>query len=222
MAKYENFWAFYDEVETALQHRCTSFRQMFEHLDKFEGPITIVETGCTRDANNWSGDGCSTVLFDKYVNARNDGSGVKTVDISPRAVSICKSLVSDKTEVVHGDSVSFLHEFVLVAERKNINVPLFYLDSFDLDWTYWQPSAIHHLKELTSIHHFLKPETMVVVDDCMQNADFVLDGAEATFRKRPEPGGKGRLFAEYAKTVGAKLEFSSYQAGWTGFNRAAA
>jgi hypothetical protein len=123
MAKFENFWAFFDEVETALQHRCTSFRQMCEHLDKFGGPITIVETGCTRDANNWSGDGCSTVLFDKYVDARED---------------------------------------------------------------------------------------------------FVLVGAKSTFRKRPEPGGKGRLFAEYAKTFGANLEFSSYQAGWTGFNRTAA
>lgn len=218
MTKYKNFWNFFAEVETALKHRSTSFKQMFDHMDKFDGPLTIVETGCTRDPDNWSGDGCSTILFDKYVNAREDGSNVKTVDISPRAVSICKSLVSDKVQVVHDDSVSFLHKFVSEAKRDNLCIPLFYLDSFDLDWTYWQPSAIHHLKELTSIHHFLRPETMVVVDDCMQSADFVLTGAEATFRKRPEPGGKGRLFAEYAKTVGAKLEFSSYQAGWTGFN----
>jgi hypothetical protein len=56
----------------------------------------------------------------------------------------------------------------------------------------------------------------------MQSADFVLTGAEATFLKRPETGGKGRLFTEYAKTVGAKLEFSSYEASWTGFNRATA
>lgn len=218
MTKYKNFWNFFAEVETALKHRSNSFKQMFDHMDKFDGPLTIVETGCTRDPDNWSGDGCSTILFDKYVNAREDGSNVKTVDISPRAVSICKSLVSDKVQVVHDDSVSFLHKFVSEAKRDNLCIPLFYLDSFDLDWTYWQPSAIHHLKELTSIHHFLRPETMVVVDDCMQSADFVLTGAEATFRKRPEPGGKGRLFAEYAKTVGAKLEFSSYQAGWTGFN----
>ena len=218
MTKYKNFWIFFAEVETALKHRSTSFKQMFDHMDKFDGPITIVETGCTRGPNNWSGDGCSTILFDKYVNAREDGSNVKTVDISPRAVSICKSLVSDKVQVVHDDSVSFLHKFVYEAKRDNLCIPLFYLDSFDLDWTYWQPSAIHHLKELTSIHHFLRPETMVVVDDCMQSADFVLTGAEATFRKRPEPGGKGRLFAEYAKAVGAELEFSSYQAGWKGFN----
>jgi hypothetical protein len=32
----------------------------------------------------------------------------------------------------------------------------------------------------------------------------------------PAIGGKGRLIAEYAQAVGAKLEFAEYQAGWTG------
>lgn len=47
-----------------------------------------------------------------------------------------------------------------VAKAKDLCVPLFYLDSFDLDWTCWQPSAIHRLKELTSIHGFLRSETV--------------------------------------------------------------
>jgi hypothetical protein len=30
-------------------------------------------------------------------------------------------------------------------------------------------------------------------------------------------GGKGRLVAEFAEACGAKLEFSDYQAAWSGF-----
>ena len=46
------------------------------------------------------------------------------------------------------------------GESQDFCVPLFYLDSFDLEWTCWQSSAIHRLKELTSIHGFLRPETV--------------------------------------------------------------
>ena len=213
-----DFWEFFDDIEGELQHRGATFRQMFEHVDRFEGPVTIVETGCARQKGNWVGDGCSTVLFDQYVTARNDGSMVKTVDLSARAVEVCRTLVSDKVDVVQDDSVPFLHNFVKEAKAKDLCVPLFYLDSFDLDWTYWQPSAIHHLKELTSIHGFLRPETLVVVDDCMQNADYIVQDGKVIYLGQPKPGGKGRLVAEYAETVGARLEFSAYHAGWVGFN----
>ena len=40
------------------------------------------------------------------------------------------------------------------GESQDFCVPLFYLNSFDLEWTCWQSSAIHRLKELTSIHGF--------------------------------------------------------------------
>ena len=58
------------------------------------------------------------------------------------------------------------------------------------------------------------------------NADYIVfleDGNlpliyPASMIGQPKPGGKGRLVAEYAKTVGARLEFSSYHAGWVGFN----
>jgi hypothetical protein len=218
MSKATSFWDFFKQIEGKLKHRSTTFRKMFEHVERFNGPIMIVETGCARLQGNWVGDGCSTVLFDKYVSARNDGSSVQTVDLSPQAVKVCRTLVSDKVKVFQADSVPFLHNFVREAKAKEICVPLFYLDSFDLDWIYWQPSAIHHLKELTSIHGFLKPETLVVVDDCMQDADFVISKGKVAFRDKPKPGGKGRLVAEYAEVVGAKLEFSAYHAGWTGFN----
>ncbi len=218
MSNKNTFWSFFDKIEKDLMHRGATFRRMFEHIDNFSQPITIVETGCARQAGNWVGDGCSTLLFDEYVSSRNDGSRVTTVDLSSQAVESCKKMVSSNVDVFQGDSVPFLNAFVKEAKTKEICVPLFYLDSFDLDWTYWQPSAIHHLKELTSIHGFLGPETMVVVDDCLQTADLLIEEDKIMYYGPPKPGGKGRLVAEYAETVGAKLEFSSYQAGWTGFN----
>ena len=88
------------------------------------------------------------------MSARNDGSNVKSVDVNQEAVDVCKSLVTDKVEVICDDSVHFLSQFVKEAHAESLAVPLFYLDSFDLDWTYWQPSAVHHLKELAAIAGF--------------------------------------------------------------------
>jgi hypothetical protein len=61
-------------------------------------------------------------------------------------------------------------------------------------------------------------KTLVVIDDCPLRANFVpTSNDQIAFIGNPSVGGKGRLVAEYANAVGAKLEFSEYQAGWTGF-----
>ena len=53
----------------------------------------------------------------------------------------------------------------------------------------------------------------------MQTGDFMIENKEINFRNNiKKVGGKGRLVAEYALTVGAKLMFSEYHTGWTGFN----
>lgn len=210
------FWDWFNGISDNLGFRANTFQKMLLHLDDFDGPITIVETGCMRAVENW-GDGCSTLIFDQYVSARNDGSNVKSVDISQQAVDVCKSLVTDKVDVICDDSVHFLSQFVTEARAANLSVPLFYLDSFDLDWTYWQPSAVHHLKELAAIAGFLKPETMVVVDDCMQSFRYVESEGVVTAASPSNIGGKGLLVAEFANSVNAELVFSEYQAGWKNF-----
>jgi predicted O-methyltransferase YrrM len=187
---------------------------MFEYLDQYPEPVVIVETGCTRKPGNWAGDGQSTVLFDQYVLSRKDGSQVHSVDIDPEAVRICKTLVSDNVSVNVGDSVAYLHKFA----RSNSHVHLFYLDSFDVDWNYWFPSAAHHLKELVAIQPILKSDTLVVVDDCMLSGNLLpTEPANYQVIGTPQVGGKGRLVAEYANQVGAKPMFLEYQVGWTGF-----
>ena len=67
--------------------------------------------------------------------------------------------------------------------------------------------AIHHLKELTSIHGFLRPETLVVVDDCMQTPITSLGKEDVIIARDSRSGRQGRLVAEYAKTVGATSNF---------------
>ena len=212
------FWDWFESVSNLLGVRANTFRAMLEHVDKFDGPITIVETGCMRTKDSWQ-DGCSTLIFDQYVTSRNDGSGVISVDNSQAAVDACRELVSDQVQVLCLDSVVFLYHFTQKAKHQSLSVPLFYLDSFDLDWAYWQPSAIHHLKELAAIAHFLDSETLVVVDDCAQFQHFVRSPEQTrTIDNAAGIGGKGRLIAEYAHSIGAELVFSEYQAGWKGFN----
>ena len=104
----------------------------------------------------------------------------------------------------------------LVDEGKTID--LLYLDSFDVDWIYWQKSAAHHIKELCAAMRALRKDTLVVVDDSPLEALFMPNAEQQIqFTRQPLIGGKGRFVAEFAAMAGAKLEFAAYQAGWTGF-----
>ena len=213
------FWDFFDnEAAPRLAHRESTFRKVFEYLDQLNGPITIVETGCARLAGNWAGDVQSTILFDKYISARDENSTCYSVDINSASVSECLKLVSQRVKVTQDDSVHYLYELAKKFQEDGRFISLVYLDSFDLDWTYWQPSAIHHLKEFAALQTCINKQTLLVIDDCPLNANFVTVPSNKiqTFGSS-SVGGKGRLVAEYAKAIGAKLEFAEYQAGWTGF-----
>jgi hypothetical protein len=80
----DTFWSFYESIRPKLIHRSETFAQMFKHLDAFDRPVGIVETGCTRQAGTWQGDGNSTVLFDKYAQT-HPGFRVLSVDLDENA-----------------------------------------------------------------------------------------------------------------------------------------
>ena len=62
-----NTWdKYFNEISPRLAKRKSSFETMFEYLSDVKRP-TIVETGTYREENNYEGDGCSTLLFDKYI-----------------------------------------------------------------------------------------------------------------------------------------------------------
>jgi hypothetical protein len=216
------FWQYFNAIGPSLIQREISFRKTFEHLDQIRRPVVIVETGCVRSSNEKSlgFEGHSTLLFDKYILARGDGSKVFSVDINEQSVALCKTLVSNSVSVHAGDSVPYLYQLSRQLANANCNIDLLYLDSFDVDYEYWFASAAHHLKELLAAWRAVNPETLIVVDDCPTSANVIADqnGAFQFDRFfRPRVGGKGRLVAQFAEQVGAEQVFSHYQAGWKGF-----
>lgn len=212
------FWEYFDGFAAPrLGKREISFRKMFQYLDGIEGPLTIVETGCARLADNWGGDGQSTVMFDKYLGFGREGSIGHTVDLDAKATALCKSLVSPRFEVHTGDSVKVLTQIARSLKAQGRTIDLLYLDSYDLDWNNPTPSAVHHLKEMVSIVGMIRPDTLVVIDDAASTC-LVVAGANNQMQmiSRPAIGGKGGFVAEYAQQVGATTLFAHYQVGWTG------
>lgn len=202
----EAFWAWFDgEARPKLGARAATFAAMLGHLDRFDRPVTIVETGCCRrdpaEAESWKGDGCSTVLFATYLSMREKSGIVLSVDIDVDAVKRARIYTGGCTTIQQGDSVKFL------ARWCQFYIPdLLYLDSFDFAPADPLPSAIHHHRELMAAMPMIRPDTLVVVDD-----------AWATFddQGRSEIGGKGMLVAKHMALAGADLAFCHYQTGWT-------
>ena len=217
------FYKWFNNIAPKLNDREISFRKIFKYLDSLPDPIIIVETGCLRIKDNFL-DGQSTLIFDKYTLSRGEKSKVYTVDIDPNSTKVCKQVVSNNVEVTTNDSVRYLNNLSSNFLKNKTKVSMFYLDSFDIDWRYTYPSAVHHLKELASITRLLNKETLVVVDDSPAFGNLTQSENESkpTWKildsPAPSIGGKGFLVHEYAKHVGAKIVFSHYQAAWNNFN----
>ena len=219
-----DFYKWFNNIAAKLDQREISFRKIFKYLDSQPTPIIIVETGCLRVKGNFL-DGQSTLLFDKYTLSRGKKSKVYTVDINPNSIKVCKQVVSDNVEITTDDSVHYLNNLTSNFLINKTKVSMFYLDSFDVDWRYTYPSAVHHLKELTSIMRLLNNDTLIVVDDSPAYGNLTQTENESNptwkILNSPAPsiGGKGFLVHEYAKHVGAKLFFSHYQTAWKNFNK---
>jgi predicted O-methyltransferase YrrM len=171
-------------------HRREGFEFMLEHLRQCRQP-RIVETGCAPSEGNFTGDGCSTLLFDAIAEEL-DGS-VFSVDINPDAVAVARRQVGPRTTVHCGDSVTWLGG----ARRQ---VDLLYLDSYDFEPMNPWPSMAHHMQELAAGFHLLKPGSLVAVDDNYQSPFGLI--------------GKGGVVAEYFERVGIPLVFEGYQCIW--------
>ena len=220
----KDFYKWFNQLSSRLEYRKESFTKLFKYLDAMPDPIIIVETGCLRKKNNFS-DGQSTLLFDRYTQYRSNGARVYTVDIDPNATKICSENVSDQVSIHTGDSIKYLNLLTNEFISKEINVSLFYLDSFDCNWKSPAESAQHHLKELVSIKKILKQDTLVVVDDspiiAYLEQSKLKEGSFDVIQPGLVPGptisGKGSLVHEYALQSGAKMLFSHYQTAWNGF-----
>lgn len=207
-----SFWTWFETLKPQLFRRADSFEKMFRYLDTLPGPITIVETGCMRrdptEDKSWTGDGCSTMLFDRYVQER--GGIVYSVDINTEHTEACRKLVSDHVLVNTGDSIDFLKSFAIAMEGETIlPLSLVYLDSFDSMSIEPFETALHCAKEFEAIKPALTDQTLVVIDDTP--SEFVKGITEPSL----EITGKGRFVYTYAQHVGAETLFSGWQIGWT-------
>jgi predicted O-methyltransferase YrrM len=182
---------YFSVIQPRLNKRSDGFRKIFKYLATKENPV-IVETGTYREENNYEGDGCSTLLFDSFVDYH--GGSVLSIDIDPKACKLAKKNTYF-TDVIESDSVEFLGTL-------DGKIDLLYLDSYNIDnWNDdWAPAA-HHLKELFAAKNCIKDGTLIVVDDNLTNPS----------GKRV---GKGRLIYELMESLGIEPYFDGYQVGW--------
>ena len=191
-----NWENYYKEIKPLLGLRELGFTKIFKYLDKIKNPV-IVETGTVREDYNFEGDGCSTILFDNYVDKQ--GGTLITIDIDPAACKNART-VTTHAEVIEADSV----EYLATLDGK---VDLLYLDSFNIyNWLDdWKASA-HHLKEVFAAKNIIKEGTLIVVDDNL----YVPKLEESANEK----SGKGRIIHELMKAIGIPTFIDGYHIGW--------
>lgn len=177
--------------------RREAFELMLAHVAGCDAPL-IVETGCARLEDNFTGDGMSTLIWDAA--AELHGGRVRSVDLDPAHVAFARGKVGAHTTIDCADSVAWLagQEAALIAAGQSID--LLYLDSYDLDVANWHPSALHHIYELLSIKGALRPGALLAVDD-----NLLIDGQHV---------GKGTYVAEYLARIGKPMIYQGYQWIW--------
>lgn len=144
-------------------HRFFTFKSALGLLSQ-QGGKNIVETGTTRQVDDWGG-GMSTVLFGDF--AKHYDCRVWTCDIEPEAMDVCQKVTEEFKDYISyqiADSLFFLEHF-------KENIDLLYLDSMDCP-EYDSPgterlekSQKHQLKELILALPKLNKGGVVLLDD---------------------------------------------------------
>lgn len=192
---------FAEHFQPRLDRRAEGFASLFAALSRGSPqPLLILETGCLRLADNWTGDGQSTYLFDVYaqsVLALGHPATVLSIDLGIESIAAARAVCSSVVNLICNDSVYALH--ALARQMRGQVASLLYLDSFDLDLADAMPSATHHLMELTAAAPLLGSGSLVAVDD------YCVPGTV---------GGKGTLVDLYMNSIGATVLHSAYQKVW--------
>jgi predicted O-methyltransferase YrrM len=124
---------------------------------------TIVETGTSAYGTD------SSRLFDLYV--RNFSGKFYSVDINTYPSKRLRFAKSKRSQFFVMDSVEFLLNFEELTGKKFVD--LVYLDSWDVDWSNPLPSARHGEKELSALIPYLRPGTILVVDDTPKTMSWI-------------------------------------------------
>lgn len=187
------------DVEFAphLGERSETFRAMLLYVESLDLPFyRIIETGCMREENDWTA-GCSTVIFDRFVNFY-DGELI-SVDNDKGHCDFSTARVSAKTKVICADSVQWLNN-----KSNKLKCHLLYLDSYDYDVAQdgssplSNPAAVHGWDEFACGFWRLEHNAMLVLDDNF-------DGGTR---------GKGARVISFLETQGIAPAFTGRQWAW--------
>lgn len=146
--------------ELLATDRWNAFAYIYDQLARLHRPVGIVETGCVRFADNWYGDGQSTVVWSWIAEVL--GGLVTSYDISADSCEVARQL-APKANIVQMDSIAGLKLYPAPDM-----IDLLYLDSMDYDG---EPSARHHLAELGVVWDKLRPGAIIAVDDNLGGGD---------------------------------------------------
>ncbi len=146
------------ELNTGFHINYFTFRKFFELLRTFENP-NIIETG----TSTWSPTS-SSKLFDTYVNKY--GGTFNTVDLTPYTFHRAKATLSNPESAHLGDSVEFIKSI-------KYKVQAAYLDSYDIDWLNYEPSAQHGKNEFEALLSKLDDRSIVLIDDTPSSPHFL-------------------------------------------------
>lgn len=121
----------------------------------------IVETGTSAYGTD------SSRLFDAYVT--RFGGRFYSVDINPLPRRKLIFQHSRKSQFIVSDSLKFLEDFKVTE----VKIDLVYLDSWDVDWSNPNESAIHGWNEYQRIKDRLKSGSVLVIDDTPRTLDWI-------------------------------------------------
>lgn len=185
--------SYFSDIKSKLAARAAGFDTIFSLLKERKKPV-IIETGTYREQDNYSGDGCSTLLFDNFIDLYCGGKGqLISVDIDLNACTLARDNTKH-ADIICSDSVEFLGTLYG-------NVDLLYLDSYNItDWGNDWEAASHHLKELFAAKNIIAPGTLIVVDD-----NIIFNNKRM---------GKGRLIYELMDALDIAPFIDEYQVGW--------
>jgi hypothetical protein len=180
-------------INCELQGYHRYFRIIFEKLESLnKDKYNIVETGCVRWDQNWSGEGQFTIIADAFVNYY-DGN-VYAVNNNEIDVKKAITYVSNKTIIELNCSLIFTKNF-----NKINDIDLFYLDSLDLNWNFPDESANHHLLEFNNIIENRNiPNFYLAIDDCNITTNNLVIG-------------KGQCIIDYLNHLNIKPILNEYQ-----------
>lgn len=137
-----------------------SFKKLFENMINIKEPI-ILESGIASAGTN------STYLFNEYI--KKYGGRFWSVDIRPELVDSVKGNMCPGTQLICDDSVNFFNNWVKISKEYNLTPDVIYLDSFDLDFYNYTPSAEHGLKEYKALEPVFRKNTLLLIDDTPAN-----------------------------------------------------